>query len=233
MNEPSSNKPASALGTGHSLDLNLFSPTFLAESPLAQALRERWQFVSGAARACVFVLVASLSAAGPLFARALTAPTTTSTATVLAPRDHTLIDEIQRAGDFRAIDFGGVVPISAIELELGEQPRFAARELKLDVGRGGGWHAKAWLEGRTRPDAQLPPASQLMLLDPPVLTLERLRALTEQPTERDYATLDEATEAVRRANPGWSEGDVRAKAQALTEFSPQLVLAVLLQNGAW
>jgi pimeloyl-ACP methyl ester carboxylesterase len=73
----------------------------------------------------------------------------------------------------------------------------------------------------------------LVLLDPPVLTLERLRALTEQPTERDYATMEEAVAAVRGANPGWSDGDVQAKARALTEFNPELVLDVLLRNGPW
>lgn len=82
------------------------------------------------------------------------------------------------------------------------------------------------------PRAGLAP-STLVLLDPPVLTLARLRALTESPTERDYATLDEAVAAVRGTNPEWSERDVEAKARALTEFNPQLVLAVLLQNGDW
>ena len=85
--------------------------------------------------------------------------------------------------------------------------------------------------------AHLPAAGLLprtiVLLDPPVLTLGRLEALTQEPTERDYATLDEAAAAVRTANPTWSEGDVAAKAQALTEFSPQLVLDVLLKNGDW
>ena len=73
----------------------------------------------------------------------------------------------------------------------------------------------------------------IVLLDPPVLTLGRLEALTQQPTERDYATLEEAEAAVRDANPTWSDGDVAAKAQALTEFTPQLVLDVLLGNGDW
>ncbi|HUG30193.1 MAG TPA: alpha/beta fold hydrolase [Candidatus Limnocylindria bacterium] len=82
------------------------------------------------------------------------------------------------------------------------------------------------------PSAGLAP-STLVLLDPPVLTLARLRALTESPTERDYATLDEAVATVRRTNPDWSERDVEAKARALTEFNPELVLAVLLQNGDW
>lgn len=82
------------------------------------------------------------------------------------------------------------------------------------------------------PAAGLAPRT-LVLLDPPSLTLERLRALTESPTERDYATLDESTAAVRDANPTWCEGDVEAKAIALTEFNPQLVLDVLLKNGDW
>lgn len=82
------------------------------------------------------------------------------------------------------------------------------------------------------PAAGLAPRT-LVLLDPPVLTLGRLAALVNEPTERDYASLDEARAAVRQANPSWSEGDVRAKAQALTEFSPQLVLDVLLGNGDW
>ena len=82
------------------------------------------------------------------------------------------------------------------------------------------------------PAAGLAPRT-LVLLDPPWLTLARLRALTESPTERDYATLDEAVAAVRTANPTWSEGDITAKAQALTEFNPRLVLDVLLQNGNW
>jgi pimeloyl-ACP methyl ester carboxylesterase len=82
------------------------------------------------------------------------------------------------------------------------------------------------------PAAGLTPRT-LVLLDPPSLTLARLRALTESPTERDYATLAEATAAVRTENPTWSDGDVHAKALALTEFNPQLVLDVLLKNGDW
>jgi hypothetical protein len=72
-----------------------------------------------------------------------------------------------------------------------------------------------------------------VLLDPPSLTLKLLRELTQSPTERDYATFEESVAAVRAANPTWSEGDVAAKAQALTEFNPQLVLDVLLGNGPW
>jgi hypothetical protein len=82
------------------------------------------------------------------------------------------------------------------------------------------------------PAAGIRPAT-LVLLDPPALTLGRLEALTQEPTERNYTTLEDATAAVRAANPTWTEGDIAAKAQALTEFDPDLVLAVLLQNGDW
>jgi pimeloyl-ACP methyl ester carboxylesterase len=82
------------------------------------------------------------------------------------------------------------------------------------------------------PAAGIRPAT-LVLLDPPVLTLGRLEALTQEPTERTYPTPDDAAAAVRAANPTWTDGDVAAKARALTEFNPDLVLAVLLQNGDW
>jgi pimeloyl-ACP methyl ester carboxylesterase len=82
------------------------------------------------------------------------------------------------------------------------------------------------------PAAGLAPRT-LILLDPPYLTLGRLEALTKQPTEVPYTSLDESIAAVRAANPSWSDGDVVAKAQALTEFQPQLVLDVLLRNGSW
>jgi len=74
---------------------------------------------------------------------------------------------------------------------------------------------------------------RLVLIDPPVLTHARMVALTEQPTERTYDTIEAATTAVRLANPGWTDGDVAAKARALTEFNPDLVLAVLRGNGDW
>jgi pimeloyl-ACP methyl ester carboxylesterase len=82
------------------------------------------------------------------------------------------------------------------------------------------------------PAAGLAPG-RLILIDPPVLTHARMVALTEQPTEQTYDTLDEAMAAVRLTNPEWTDGDVAAKARALTEFNPELVLAVLRGNGDW
>lgn len=82
------------------------------------------------------------------------------------------------------------------------------------------------------PGAGIRPAV-LVLLDPPVLTLKELEEITRAPSDRPYATVEEAAAALRAENPTWSEGDVAAKAVALTEFDPDLVLAVLVRNGAW
>lgn len=73
----------------------------------------------------------------------------------------------------------------------------------------------------------------IVLLDPPVMGLAQLAALTREPTERPYDSLRDARSAVRASNPGWSRGDVEAKARALVEFDGDAVLAVLLQNGDW
>lgn len=73
----------------------------------------------------------------------------------------------------------------------------------------------------------------IVLLDPPAFTVAQFEVLTREPTERPYETLAEARVAVRASNPGWTEGDVEAKARALTEFNADAVLAVLLQNGDW
>jgi pimeloyl-ACP methyl ester carboxylesterase len=73
----------------------------------------------------------------------------------------------------------------------------------------------------------------MVLIDPPYLTLQQLEALTREPDERPYDTIDAARASVRRANPTWSDGDVDAKAKALTQFNADAVLAVLVRNGDW
>ena len=71
----------------------------------------------------------------------------------------------------------------------------------------------------------------LVLLDPPTLTLPQLEAYVQDPNERPYPTIADAEEVIRRLNPTWSDGDIAAKAEALTQFNPDAVLAVLLRNG--
>ena len=73
----------------------------------------------------------------------------------------------------------------------------------------------------------------LVLIDPGAMTVAQLETSIEDPTERPYSTIAEAAAAIRKANPTWSDGDISAKAESLTQFNEDAVRAVLLQNGDW
>jgi pimeloyl-ACP methyl ester carboxylesterase len=81
------------------------------------------------------------------------------------------------------------------------------------------------------PAVGLRPAT-LVLLDPPVLPLSVIQREVSDPGQQPTADLDEAIAAVRAAEPSWSEGDVRAKAEALLTLDVA-VRAVMLDNGDW
>lgn len=74
---------------------------------------------------------------------------------------------------------------------------------------------------------------RLILLDPPALPVTAMERMTHDPLERKYDDFAEAMAAMRSANPGWSEGDVHAKALGLTQFEVEAVRAILLENGDW
>lgn len=82
------------------------------------------------------------------------------------------------------------------------------------------------------PAAGLRPAT-LVLLDPPVLPLALISLEASDPAQQTFDDLGEAMAAVHAAEPTWSEGDVRAKAEALTELDEAAARAVLLENGDW
>ena len=82
------------------------------------------------------------------------------------------------------------------------------------------------------PAAGIRPAT-LVLLDPPVLPHALMARQVEDTTERAYDDLDEAIAAVTRVRTDWSPGDVRAKAEALTEIDEGAARAILLENGDW
>lgn len=82
------------------------------------------------------------------------------------------------------------------------------------------------------PAARLRP-STLILLDPPVLPHELMARQVTDTTERTYDDLDEAIAAVTSAEPTWTPGDVRAKAEALTQLDETAARAILLDNGDW
>lgn len=79
------------------------------------------------------------------------------------------------------------------------------------------------------PAAGIVPAV-LVLLDPPAIPRELIATITDDPVERRYDDVAEAAEAIRLANPTWSDGDVGAKAEGLTMFDEEAVRAVLRGN---
>jgi pimeloyl-ACP methyl ester carboxylesterase len=73
----------------------------------------------------------------------------------------------------------------------------------------------------------------LVLLDPPSLPLAIIGGLVEGEVGRENPTIDEAIAALRADNPAWIEGDVRAKAEAMTQVDEAAARSVLLDNGDW
>ncbi len=82
------------------------------------------------------------------------------------------------------------------------------------------------------PAVGLRPAT-IVLLDPPALPLAIIGREVDDADAGAYADLDEVIAAVRAANPAWAEGDVRAKAEALTQLDEAAARSVLLDNGDW
>ena len=72
-----------------------------------------------------------------------------------------------------------------------------------------------------------------MLVDPPVLSFERISLEVSDPTQQPFASRGEAVSAIRAAEPTWSDGDVRAKAEAVMHLDFEAARSVLLDNGAW
>ncbi|MFI5292500.1 MAG: alpha/beta fold hydrolase [Candidatus Limnocylindrales bacterium] len=93
-------------------------------------------------------------------------------------------------------------------------------------------HSYGAVVGAHLPAAGIHPAT-LVLLDPPSLPHSLMARQVEDTTERAYDDLDEAIAAVTVSEPTWSAGDVRAKAEALTEIDEAAARAVLLDNGDW
>lgn len=93
-------------------------------------------------------------------------------------------------------------------------------------------HSYGAMTAAALPAAGLRPAT-LVLLDPPALTYTVLAEQEAASDDRTYADLDEAIAAVRGTNPEWDAGDVRAKAESLTEANEAAARSVLLENGDW
>jgi pimeloyl-ACP methyl ester carboxylesterase len=125
-------------------------------------------------------------------------------------------------GHHRFADAASDVATVARELGLADDP-----ERLAVIGHSWGAGTVAHL-----PAAGLRPG-RLILLDPVVLPLAAMVAMSEDPTERVYPTMAEARAAVRAVNPSWTDGDVEAKARSLTQVDEAAALAVLRENGDW
>jgi pimeloyl-ACP methyl ester carboxylesterase len=73
----------------------------------------------------------------------------------------------------------------------------------------------------------------LILLDPPVLSLERISLEASDPSQQPATSLEDAIAAVRAAQPDWVEGDVLAKANATMQLDFDAARSVLLDNDDW
>jgi pimeloyl-ACP methyl ester carboxylesterase len=93
-------------------------------------------------------------------------------------------------------------------------------------------HSWGAMTAAALPAAGIRPAT-LVLLDPPALPHATFVQQVEESDERTHTDMGEAIAAVRAANPGWDDGDVRAKAEALTQLVEAAARSVLLDNGDW
>jgi pimeloyl-ACP methyl ester carboxylesterase len=82
------------------------------------------------------------------------------------------------------------------------------------------------------PAVGLRPAT-IVLLDPPALPHAAIASVAANPDEHPYADLAAAIRDVRAQNPAWSDGDVEAKAEALTQVDEMAARSVVLDNGDW
>ena len=75
--------------------------------------------------------------------------------------------------------------------------------------------------------------STIVLLDPPAIPHALISREVDDAGVRPDADPVEARAAVRTANPTWSDGDVRAYAEALTQVDEAAARSVVFDNGDW
>jgi len=93
-------------------------------------------------------------------------------------------------------------------------------------------HSWGAMTAAALPAAGLRPAT-LVLVDPPALRHAVMSEIASDATEQAYTDIEEARTAVRADSPGWDEGDIRAKAEALTQLDEAAARSVLLDTGDW
>jgi pimeloyl-ACP methyl ester carboxylesterase len=82
------------------------------------------------------------------------------------------------------------------------------------------------------PMAGIRPAT-LVLIDPPALPLGIIATIVDDPDERPREDVAATITFLTPRNPGWSPGDIEAKAQALHQLDLEAARDILLENGDW
>jgi pimeloyl-ACP methyl ester carboxylesterase len=72
-----------------------------------------------------------------------------------------------------------------------------------------------------------------VLVDPPVLPFERISLEASDPNQQPFPSFEQAVASIRATEPGWAEGDIRAKAEGSMQLDVDAARAVLLENGDW
>ena len=93
-------------------------------------------------------------------------------------------------------------------------------------------HSWGAMTATALPTAGIRPAA-IVLIDPPAVPHSFMVEQVSASDEQAYDEIDDAIAAVRAENPGWSDGDVRAKAEALTQLDEAAARSVFLDNGDW
>lgn len=100
-------------------------------------------------------------------------------------------------------------------------------------GRTGAWLGHHRFPDNARDLAAWIRPARIVLLDPPAVPLARIAQMASDPSEQPTREINAAMAALAAANPGWSAGDVEAKAEALVEVDLEAARAIVLDNGDW
>jgi pimeloyl-ACP methyl ester carboxylesterase len=93
-------------------------------------------------------------------------------------------------------------------------------------------HSWGAMTASALPGAAIHPMT-LVLLDPPSVPHAQIARMASDPAEQPIRDMAEAVAHLTALNPGWSRGDVEAKAEALVQLDVGAARSVLLDNGDW
>jgi pimeloyl-ACP methyl ester carboxylesterase len=93
-------------------------------------------------------------------------------------------------------------------------------------------HSWGAMTAAALPIAGIRPAT-LVLLDPPAIPLAVIGQMANEASGQVQADVEAAVATMASANPTWSDGDVRAKVEALAQLDVDAARSIVLDNGDW